>query len=364
MKSRAPPLIGRPHQALAAALAVLSACAHPPSPAGPPEGWEERTRFVVSPGRAVQVPVAAGPVTLEDELPPAWASVPMRLELAPTVRPMTDEEAKRCGPGVEGMEQVLLPGAVVLLGEVHGTREIPALAGTLACHAASMGAPVVVALELPREEQPAVDAYLESDGGQEARLALMQGTFWRRPYQDGRGSEAVVALVERLRVWRQRDGLEVSVLAYDAPGQGNVRAEALARRLRWGRMRVPDGTLLVLVGNVQARVVKGAEWDPELSPLGWQLAKEGLPVKSLDARFGEGTAWTCRLAPDGGIPCGEGPAIPPPGTPPERDLEYEGEKPFVRMLDARGREGYHGVFYVGAVTASPPAVEELRRAAR
>jgi hypothetical protein len=258
---------------------------------------------------------------------------------------------------------VLAPRAVVLLGELHGTREIPALVGTLACHAAST-APVVVALEVPREEQPALDAYLDSNGDTEAREALTQGTFWRRPYQDGRSSRAVVELVERLRVWRQRDGLPLSVLAYDVPGQGNARSGALARRLLWGRKRTPEATLLVLVGNVQARVVRGVEWDAELRPLGWHLTREGLPVKALDARFRGGTAWTCRLTPDGSIPCGEAPAIPPRGMVGERGMAYQGARPFVQLLDAEGREGYHGVFYVGSLYASPPAVAVLGQARR
>lgn len=325
---------------------------------------EEPGHFVVGASGSLMMPVASRPVTLEDEPPPepaAGAPQVLGLTATPTARPIAPEVEARCGPGVPGMDELLLPGAVVLLGEVHGTKEIPALVGTLACHAVSAGAPVLVALEVPREEQRAVDAYLESDGGEAARAELTQGTFWRRPYQDGRSSEAVVALLERVRTWRQRDGLAVSVLALDVPGQGNTRSQGLARRLLWARAREPDSTVLVLVGNVQARVVRGAEWDAGLGPMGWHLARAGLPVRALDARFSGGTAWTCTLAPDGRIPCGEGPAAVPPGTESERGLDYRGARPFVRMLDARGAAGFHGVFYVGPVTASPPAVAALRQ---
>lgn len=378
---------GEPHHHLASAcrtalLAALAACAHPlaerepgsgsgagsepDAPAGVPTALDslhvtsgprasaEPGHFVVSPGGSILMPLASRPVTLEEDAPPPTTEM-LAVGLAPTVRPLSPEVRERCGPGVPGMEDVLTPGAVVLLGELHGTKEIPALAGTLACHTASAGTPVVVALEVPREEQGAVDLYLESDGGAEARAELLQGTFWRRPYQDGRSSAARLELLERLRRWRQA-GQPLSVLAFDVRGHGSVRASGLARRLKWARGRVPGGTLLVLVGNVQARVVRGAEWDPELSPMGWYLAREGLPVKSLDARFSGGTAWTCKLAPDGHIPCGESSAVLPRGVSRERGTHYRGSEPFVRLLDADAREGFHGVFYVGPVTASPPAV--------
>jgi hypothetical protein len=329
-----------------------------------PRAAEEPGHYVLGASGSLMMPVASRPVTLEEEAPPESADgVPpvQGLAAAPTARPLPPEVEARCGPGVPGMDEVLTPGAVVLLGELHGTREIPALVGALACHAGSAGAPVLVALEVPREEQRAVDAYLESDGGEDARGALLEGTFWRRPYQDGRSSEAMLALLERVRAWRQRDGLAVSVLALDVPGQGNTRSAGLARRLSWARAREPGRTVLALVGNVQARVARGAGWDEALGTLGGHLARAGVPVRALDARFSGGTAWTCTLDTHERIDCGPGPVIVPPGMESERGLGYQGARPFLRMLDAQGAEGFHGVFYVGPVTASPPAVASLRQ---
>lgn len=348
---------GESHHPLAkvyrtAVLAALAACAHAPAERAPSTA---PGHFVVSSGGSVLMPLASRPVTLEEEDAPPPTLEALAVELSPTARPLSPEVLKRCGPPVPGMEDVLHPGAVVLLGELHGTKELPALVGRLACHAASAGTPVVVGLEVPREEQVAVDAYMDSDGGEEARAELLHGTFWRRPYQDGRSSVARLELLERLRGWRQA-GQPLSVLAFDVRGQGSVRAAGLARRLKWARDRAPAATLLVLVGNVQARVVRGTEWDPELSPMGWYLSREGLPVTSLDARFSGGTAWTCQLTPEEQLACGEGTPVLPRGISREQGIRYEGSAPFVRLLDADAREGFHGVFYVGPVTASPPAV--------
>ena len=82
--------------------------------------------------------------------------------------------APGCAP-IEGADAILADPAIdyVILGEMHGTQETPALFGDLVCAAAARG-PVIVALEVALEDQAAFDAYLNSAGDAPARAALLK----------------------------------------------------------------------------------------------------------------------------------------------------------------------------------------------
>src|ERR1051326_1106924 len=103
--------------------------------------------------------------------------------------------AAACDP-VDGLGPLLEPGSVLLLGEMHGTEESPAFVDRAACLAHKAGQPVTVALEIPVQEEPLISAYLSSQGGEKDRAALLRGSFWADPYQDGRRSKAMLGLIE------------------------------------------------------------------------------------------------------------------------------------------------------------------------
>jgi hypothetical protein len=241
-----------------------------------------------------------------------------------------------CGAPIAGAEAVLQPGATVLLGELHGTREVPRFVAGLACLAARQG-PTVLGLELP--ETPAFSEYLQSDGGPAARKALLASPFWADPYQDGRRSVAMLALLEQVRQW-QRAGLPLELLLFDAAEAPPVtRDEAMATRVRARRAARPQATFVVLMGNLHARKTQGAPWgDAAFRFLAGYLPA---PVTSLDVRSSGGTAWLCHSGK--ATDCGADLAATPPGA---------GEG--VRL--APSREGaFDGTFDVGPFTASPPA---------
>ena len=60
----------------------------------------------------------------------------------------TASAAPRCRP-IAGVDQLFAPGRIVLVGEVHGTREIPRL---FVCHAAANGYQVAVGIEYRPDE--------------------------------------------------------------------------------------------------------------------------------------------------------------------------------------------------------------------
>jgi hypothetical protein len=137
----------------------------------------------------------------------------------------------------------------VIMGERHGTAEIPPLFGDLVCLAA-LSSPIVVGLEMETDQQQSLDAYMASTGGQADIHALLQERHWRS--RDGRASEAMFHLIENLRRLRQA-GRRLLVLAFmrsaDSP-EGRELGMALA----WkdGLAAHPTAKLLALVGSVHA----------------------------------------------------------------------------------------------------------------
>src|SRR5256885_15904610 len=79
-----------------------------------------------------------------------------------------------CGPPIEGVE-LLSDAGLVMLGEIHGTVELPAFVADLTCRVASSGRPVRLGIELDADEQPQIDAFLASAGTPSDRAALVDG---------------------------------------------------------------------------------------------------------------------------------------------------------------------------------------------
>lgn len=275
------------------------------------------------------------------------------------------EPTSPCGPPVPGAEGLLQAGGRLLLGEIYGTTEMPTFVGQLACHAAHAGVPVVVALELPVEERESLAAFLASDGGEAARAALLSRAVWRRPDQDGRTSVAVLGLLERLRTLRA-GGRQVSVEAYAETRyllQGNAKQEALARNLLAVHAQNPGALLVGLSGNVNVRRARGTPWDATLVPMGLRVAPHLPGLVVLDAHFGPGSAWVCKSAPGVVFPVCQAFPVAEPRRARDRPFGtegrlYQGERAFIERGPGAAAEGYDGIFYVGTITASPPAWTE------
>src|ERR1043165_2111250 len=89
---------------------------------------------------------------------------------------------------------VLPPHGTLLIGDLHGTREIPAFVGQLVTAAAARR-PVVLGLEVPPGHATAIQAYVASDGGAARRREMLADAWWQAEYQDGRRSVAMGDLI-------------------------------------------------------------------------------------------------------------------------------------------------------------------------
>jgi len=264
----------------------------------------------------------------------------------PPTRPASAAPARNTVPA--GIEGALGPQSMVLLGEPHGTREIPRFAAELTGARARRG-PVVLALEVPRGLSGSLNAYLASDGSPAARARALAEPFWRAPFQDGRRSVAMFELVEATRALRLA-GASVDLLCFDLDEAGagqEAREQAMADAIVGTRQARPEASFVVLTGNLHASkrevpFVKGFRW------MAMRIADAGLAFVSLDARYAEGSAWTCRDA--DASRCGPSFAASPHRPTSGVHLEPSSD----------GR--YDGWFGLGAVAASPPAALPERAA--
>jgi hypothetical protein len=253
---------------------------------------------------------------------------------------------------VEGLEPLLAPGAGLLFGEVHGTVESPAFVANAACLALRTGRPVTVALEIWREERARVDAFLASAGTEADRAALLDGRFWTDAYQDGRRSQAMLGLLDDLRRLRQ-GGRPLHVTLIDRqemPAQSQERDRWMAEGLAQAFEESPGSVVISLTGNVHSRITRGTPWVADYEPAGFVLAtmRPDLRLTALDFSAPDGTAWICTS--DEVSSCQA------------RPWRGEGDGQGGRVvLHPQVTNGHGGVYSVGSLTASPPALTPASR---
>lgn len=187
---------------------------------------------------------------------------------------------------------------IVVIGEMHGTREAPAVAAALARHYAGEG-PVLVALEVWRTEHGALSAYLRSDGSVAARARMRAGPFWDAPPErnDGRRTEDALDLVEAVRQLRVA-GHDVAVMPFDIGPDDYTDSAArdrdMAFVLRSAYEALPRGRLLVLTGNVHAMRWPPSRIDDGVYRTATQLLEDLEPFSAYLAAS-SGGFWACSV---------------------------------------------------------------------
>ncbi len=263
---------------------------------------------------------------------------------APT-QPSADASTPACASVIDGADR--LGSSTILLGEQHGTSEIPALFADLVCDASRRhpGQTVLVGLELPGSAQPAIDRLLAAADEDTGTRTLLEHSFWHRDLQDGRSSQAMLALIKRLGSYRAR-GMKCEVRAIDND-TGVDRDAFMAAKLSEAVATIQPAQTMVLVGDVHSRVITGYPWKPDdpYRPLARLLRDQDPGVLGLYVRWrSSGTCWTCTTAMD----CGPHPV---------RGRPFEGSVPSLTLdLDAADKAGWSGTLFVESVSASPPAI--------
>jgi hypothetical protein len=239
---------------------------------------------------------------------------------------------------------------LLVFGEFHGSTEVPEFVGAYACAISATGRPLVLGLEIPSGEQRLIDQYMRSPGGQDDRDQLLTGAFWHQSNQDGRSSQAMLALLERLHALGKNGG-RIAVLAIDTDNAdlgANGRDAVMAVNIRSALRRPESPSVIALVGNLHAQKTRGNSFDQHFESMTYQLSSER-PI-ALNMHTTGGTAWACRRETGGEVSCQPGlvTGSPSPASAPAKFL-----------LNTADQPRYDGRFYIGAMTASPPAATAM-----
>lgn len=226
----------------------------------------------------------------------------------------------------------------IAIGEIHGTAEAPAAFAELVCEALKQG-PVTAALEFPVQMQPVFDAFMDERDEAAARDLILGYEYGPFRFHDGRGSEAMLAMLQRFRVLHQAGGdLKVLATVPDSPrvpGFTQSHAE-LDRAHHWSlaARSAPDRRMMIFVGGVHAEKARRVG-----SPLGLPAAAHFRPeeVLSLFVAPQGGEAWNCIA--DCGVR-----AVPP--------LKPAEQRGVIIAPEADG--SFDGCLALGPATASPP----------
>lgn len=247
-----------------------------------------------------------------------------------------------CGPLVDP-ERIARTAPIILVGEIHGTREYPALVARLACDALAGGRAVTLALEIPLEEEARLAAYVASNGDTRASAALTAGSWFWRELRDGRASGAMLLLVEQARRWRAQ-GKPIRLIAIDKPrGAPGTRDEHMAARVRQASLARPGALVIALTGNLHNQLVPPSFHVPVDTPMGVLLRDLG-PV-SVGSPMGRGEFFGC--SPDCRVHGRDEPGQPLAA-------------PVIASARDRGRGPHTHEVELGRTTASLPAGDQLR----
>jgi hypothetical protein len=234
--------------------------------------------------------------------------------------------------------QSMPAASLLLLGEMHGSREAPAFAGAVVCSCAKKG-PVALGLELPPAEQGRIERYLASDGDADAKRRLLSGDFWRSD-KDGRASSAMAALIESARRLRH-EGSQVTVFGFSDILPGKTYDASIAQIIRDFHAAHPGLPVVALMGNVHASQTSFQVGGHDLVTAA-SLLKDLHPTSVLLA-YPSGTIWAC---------------MPDCGVHEVSDRWGIARQPGLHQGSPMG--GYSSSYILPAITASPPAVGNAR----
>ncbi len=186
---------------------------------------------------------------------------------------------------------------LVVLGEMHGTREMPLLAGDLVEHWAKSG-PVLLALEIPAREHPALREVVTGGATDDLIEGLRQRPWWALPPEqnDGRRSEDVLSLVQRIGTLR-RFGHDVAILPFDPRSRRCFELDtceaAMAHVIRRSYDALPRGRLVVVTGNVHAMRQRPPDVPALFPQMPMTAHLRDLAPVSIDISAARGAFWAC-----------------------------------------------------------------------
>jgi len=247
--------------------------------------------------------------------------------------------AKECAQ--LNIPEIIKEKRLVILGELHGTKEAPAFAGTLVCNLAKGNKKIAFAIEMPASTQ----AQLQSAFLQNQKISASNEfdalSFWNSSFQDGKRSQAYKDLL--MTLWDLRATNEsIKLIAIDVDetpnNTGNAREQYMASRLSSFLQEFPDYVVVALVGNLHARKLQGTPWNKAYIPMAFFL--RDINFITFDIGYTAGSAWNCNKT-----ACMERPVsrLKPTGVV---------KLPTIKLSEIDAN--FDGEYDLNEVTASPP----------
>jgi hypothetical protein len=228
---------------------------------------------------------------------------------------------------------------VIVVGEMHGTTQVPMFVLGLIQQLSQENQPISVGLEIPSNFQSDIDAFL--DTGDFGKLLSIE----HFKYADGRTSVAMGELIKGLRKIGQ-----LKVVCFDVPlgfdmktSRDSLMGVTLSEHYKGERM-------VILTGNLHANLKEGY-WRPGFKSAIFhfnRISKLGDKLISLNTYFAGGTIWNCMQ--DG---CKERNA----GSNGGNLKQTFGLTNFIGIYNDVHTSGYSGFVYFDQVTASKPLIE-------
>ena len=242
--------------------------------------------------------------------------------------------------GINSVPAAVMDARFLVFAEVHGTREVPGFVSAYLCTAVKRKRAVTLVVEYPASGQAALDAFMAS-GGTAQDVANFKGSkFWSRRMQDGRTSIAMLQLYDNIRDLRAKGG-DIRVVAIDGDVPQEKRDSVMAAGMRT-ELRGTRGQLLALVGGPHAIRTKGKRGNLAYESAIFRVAD--LNPLVLTVGTAGGTAWICQA--DTPTACHAA----------DWDVNTVEPVPVTPFLLKAPSPEFDGVFFVGATTASPPAM--------
>lgn len=259
----------------------------------------------------------------------------------------------------------------VVFGETHGTREAPAFVGQLLCALAQRGEKVLLATELSAPFNDDLQAAWASPV--DAFPSVLSSWDWQNR-KDGVSSKAMFELLTLARRLKE-DGFDVGVTAFNGvkdddqrarfahiPGQGAheaAQAENIFQAAEAGEFT----RVIVLVGGLHARKEVSTLGAFEVEPMAIRLGRMGSTL-TLDHRYASGTNWGCQLRQDFDVEAGKPVTMKDVAcqSHPARGWDDYRGAPHMALgafSDKTKSAAFDGYFWVGPITASPPAIKKL-----
>jgi hypothetical protein len=194
----------------------------------------------------------------------------------------------------------LASGDVLIVGETHGTTEIPPIFGSVVCAVAGRHAGrVIVGLELSPDALDSARVAAGEDSVDTRRATLDASPFWHNA-RDGRTSEAMFRLVRHLVALEEAG--EIVLVGFDHRITGTEPFAQLAfAGIAAEAARQRDGhgdRFVLLTGNGHA------QFGTDPASLGTPFADGGYRVDVVGLDHDAGTAWVCSRGSCGPRPAG------------------------------------------------------------